>query len=125
MTFTYLETFVPWRELDEAIWAAMEQIGPSYREHGTDPVPGNHFFVALKCVRITIFAALPLLMSWIQLHDTLWGLMLFVTGAGKGGDHFRVLNFDVDHIRTGKLAYGTLRYTAPSIGDFQKKKSIS
>ena len=110
MTFTYLGTSIPRREVDEAIWAAMEQIGPSYRDHGTDPVPGNHFFLALKGVRIAIFANVPLLMSWNQLHDILWGLMLFVTGAGKGGEHFRVLNFDVDDIRTGKLAYGTLRH---------------
>lgn len=123
--FTYIGTSIPWRELDQAVWAALEQTGPSYREHGTDSVPGNHFFLALKGVRITIFANVPYLMSWIQLHDILWGLMLFITGADKGNEHFRVLNFDVDDIRTGKLAYGTLRYTKPSIGDFQEKKSTS
>ena len=125
LTFTYLGTSIPSRELDEAIWAALEQTGPSYRDQGTDPVPGNHFLLALKGVRITIFANVPHLMSWIQLHDILWGLMLFVTGAGKGVEHFRVLNFDVADIRTGKLAYGMLRYTAPSTGDFQENKLTS
>lgn len=125
ITFTYLGTSMPRRQLDEAVWAAMEQIGPSYSKHGTDPVPGNHFFLALKGVRITIFTTVPHLMSWIQLHDILWGLMLFVTGADKGDGHFQVLNFDVDDIRTGKLAYGTLRYTAPSIGGFQEEKLTS
>ena len=111
--FKYFGTFIPRRDLDDAIWAALDQIDPSYREHGTDPVPGNHFFQALKGVSNTIFANVPYVMSWNQLYNIVWGLLLFVTGADGGNEHDRVLTFDVGDIRAGKLAYGSLRYSAP------------
>ena len=31
ITFTYLGTSIPWRELEEAIWAALEQTSPFYK----------------------------------------------------------------------------------------------
>lgn len=111
--FRYFGKVIPRRDLDDAIWAALDQIDPSYREHGTDPVPGNHFFQALKGVSITIFANVPYVMSWNQLYNIVWGLLLFVTGADVGNEHERVLTFDVDDVRAGKVAYGSLRYSAP------------
>lgn len=122
ISFTYYGRSIPRRQLEETIWAAVEQIGPSFRDHSTEPVPGNHFFLALEGVRISIYATVPHVISWIQLYDILWGLMLFVTGADTGDEHFQVLSFDVDDIRTGKLASGTLRYTAPKTEDFQEEK---
>lgn len=122
VTFKYFGKSIPSRQLDDAIWTALDQIGPSYREHGTDPIPGNHFFRALNGVQITIFANVPHVMSWIQLHDIIWGLMLFVTGADIGEEHHKVLSFDVNDVRTGKVAYGSLRYSAPRMVDVQEAK---
>ena len=120
--FKYLGKSIPSRQLDDAIWSALEQIGPSYREHGTNPIPSNQFFRALNGVRITIFANVPHVLSWIQLHDMIWGLLLFVTGAVRGEEQHRALSFDVDDIRAGKLAYGSLRYSAPKMADVQEAK---
>ncbi|KAL9072406.1 MAG: hypothetical protein Q9161_003576 [Pseudevernia consocians] len=122
INFTYLGRSMPWRDLEDAIRAALDQIDPSYTGHGTDPVPGNHFFRALKGVRITIFASVPHIMSWIELYNIVWGLLLFVTGADRGWEQHRALTFDVDDVRTGKLAYGTLRYSAPKTVDTQEIK---
>lgn len=117
ITFTYLGRSTPPRELDAAIAAALDQIGPFYRDHDAAPVPGNHFFRDRDGVRITVFALAPLVMSWYQLRSIVWGLLLFVTGAEGEGKHHRVLNFDVDDVRTGKLAYGSVRYVVPrSVG---------
>lgn len=117
--FRYLGTPIPARELEDAILAALDQIDPSYREHGADPVPGNHFFRTLEGVGITVVANVPLVMSWIQLHSIVWGLLLFVTGADGGNDRHRVLNFDANDVRMGNLAYGSLRYGAPRAVDLQ------
>lgn len=117
ITFKCRGTLIPERELDDAIWAALNQIIPLYREHGPDTVPGNHFFRAQKGIRITIFANVPHVMSWTRLYNIVWGLLLFVTGADRGNEHHRILSFDVDDVRTGRLAYGTLRYSAPVMVD--------
>ena len=117
INFKYLGSRIPWREVVDAIWAALDEIGPSYRAHGTDPVPGNHFFRTQKGVSITIFVNAPLVMSWIQLYGIFRGLLLFVTGADPGDAHPRVLNFDVDDVRIGHLAHGMLRYSAPGMVD--------
>ena len=123
ITFKYFGLPIPWRELQDAILAALDQIGPSWRAHGADPMPGNHFFRALDGVRISIFANVPHVMSWIQLHDTVWGLMLFVTGAQGGAAYYRVLNFDVDDVRAGTLAYGMVRYSAPGTAESRDEES--
>ena len=117
LTFSYFGLLIPWRELEDAISAVLEQIEPCYREHGTDPVPGNHFFRAFHAVQITLFANVPYVMSWIQLHSIVWGLLLFVTGAEGAGGHYRVLSFNVDDVRAGKAAYGTLRDSEPRAVD--------
>ncbi len=117
INFKYFGSPIPWREVDDAIWAALDEIGPSYRAHGTDPVPGNQFFRTQKGVSIMIVVSVPLVMSWIQLHSIFWGLLLFVTGVNPWYEHHRVLNFDVDDVRTGHLAHGTLRYSAPRMVD--------
>ena len=111
--FKSFGTTIPRRDLDNAIVAALDDIGPSCRGHGTDPVPGNHFFRAVNGIHITIVATAPHILSWMQLYDTLRGLMLFVTGADDSGDdRHRVLTFDVNDVRAGTLAYGALRYAA-------------
>ena len=118
ITFTYLGRSIPWRELDEAISAALDQIDPFYRDHAASPVPGNHFFRDLDGFRITVFANVPHVMSWYQLHSIVWGLLLFVNGAEGEREHHQVLNFDVDDVRMGKLAYGSARYILPKkLGD--------
>ena len=122
INFNYRGRSIPWRDLDDAIGAALDQIRPSYMGHGPDPVPGNHFFRALKGVRITIFASVPHIMSWIELYNIVWGLSLYVTGADRGEEQHRALTFDVDDVRTGKLAYGMLRYRAPRMVDTQEVK---
>lgn len=48
----------------------LDQLDLSCMEHGTDPVPGNHFFRALESVRMTISTNLPHMMSWSQLYNT-------------------------------------------------------
>lgn len=98
----------------------LDQLGPSCREHGTDPVPGDHFFRALESVRMTISTNLPHIMSWSQLYNTVWGLMLLVTGADRGDEHDRILTSDVDAMLVGKLARGTLRYTVPRMVDLKE-----
>lgn len=46
--------------------------------------------------------------------------MLLVTGADRGDEHHRILTSDVDDMRVGKLARGTLRYTAPRMVDLKE-----
>lgn len=122
ITFSYFGKSIPSRVLDDVMWTLLDQIGLSYREHGTDPIPGNHFFRAMKGVRVMIFANVPHVISWIELHSILWGLTLFVTGADTGDEQHRVLTFDVNDVRAGKVAYGTLRYSAPRMVDVQEAK---
>lgn len=113
ISFKYVGASIPVPVLDDVIWAVLNEVGPSYNEHGPEPIPGNHFFRGLKGVRLQIFANVPHLLSWIQLYNILWGLMLYVTGPEGEYDHHRVLSFDVKDVRTGKIAYGTLKYSAP------------
>lgn len=113
LEFKYFGISIPEQTLEEAIWAALDRIGRSWPAQAAAPVPSNSFFQTLKGVKISVFANVPHVISWDQLHAIMWGLLLFVTGAEGGVKYYRVLNFDVDDVFTGRLAYGTLRYRAP------------
>lgn len=119
LTFNFFGRPIPQRELDDTIAAALDQIGPSYRDRGLDPVPGNNFFQGRNRVRIAIYANVPHVMSWIEIHSIMWGLSLFVTGSDRGKDYHRALNFDVNDDTLGvKLSYGTVRYATPRMVSF-------
>ncbi len=111
LNFTYIGSSIPQHDLDDTILTALNQIRPSWQRYGPYPVPGNQFFRALNGVRISIFANVPHVMSWIELHGIVLGLYLFVNGR----EYHRRLNFDVEDVRAGKLAYGTVRYKAPRV----------
>ena len=109
----YFGISIPEQTLEEAIWAALDRIGRSWPTQGSTPVPNNSFFQILKGVKISVFAHVPHVLSWNQLHNIVWGIFLFVTGAEGGVKYYRVLSFDVDDAHTGRMAYGTIRYRAP------------
>ena len=120
LTFTYIGTSIPRLQLDAAILAALDQISPFWRHHGTDPVPGNNFYRILDGVHIRVVANVPYVMSWNQLRAIVWGLLLFVDSEEGGEEHYRLLNFEVDDLRTGKLAHGAVRYLVLRIGNAGK-----
>ena len=121
LEFKHFSIIIPEHTLEEAISAALDQIRRSWPVRAPDPVPGNSFFRALNGVNISVFAKVPHVLSWDQLHNIVWGLLLFVTGAEGGKTYYRGLNFDVDDTRTGRLAYGTVRYKAPKVADSEGK----
>ena len=114
LEFKHFSIFIPKHTLEEAISAALDQIPRSWPAR---PVPGNSFFRALNGVKISVFAKVPHVLSWSQLHTIMSGLLLFVTGAEGGKTYYRGLDFDVDDARTGRLAYGTVRYRVPEVAD--------
>lgn len=78
-------------------------MGPSYG-HGTDPVADHDFFRALRGDHTTIFANVPHVMAYSQLHNIILGLLLFATGADKeeGDERHRVLSFGADDVCANK-----------------------
>ena len=121
LEFTYLGRSIPDHTLEEAIWAALDRIRHSWPAQAAAPIPGNTFFQELKGVKISVFANVPHVLSWDQLHTIVWGLLLYVTGAERGEKHHMGLNFDVDDALMGRLAYGTVRYRVPEVADSEGK----
>ena len=117
LEFNYFGKSIPGHTLEDAIWAALGQIGRSWPAHAAAPIPGDSFFQALKGVKISVFAYVGHVLSWNQLYTIMWGLFLYVTGADKGEKHHMGLNFDVDDAHIGRLAYGTVRYRALGVAD--------
>ena len=109
LDFKYLGISIPESTLEEAIWAALDRIGRSWPTQAASPIPNNSFFQILRGVKISVFAHVPHVLSWDQLHTIVWGFFLFVTR--RGDEYCRVLNFDVEDAGTG-VAYGTIRYRA-------------
>ena len=121
LEFRHFNMIIPKHALEEAIAAALDQIRRSCSAQAADPVPVNSFFRALNGVRISVFAKVPHVLSWSQLHTIMWGLLLFATGAEGGEKYHRGLDFDVDDARKVRLAYGTVRYRAPRVADSKGK----
>ena len=117
LDFNYFGKYIPGNMLEDAIWAALGQIGRSWPAHAEAPIPGNSFFQALRGVKISVFAYVGHVLSWDQLHTIMWGLFLYVTGADRGEKHHMGLNFDVDDAHLGRLAYGNVRYRALEVAD--------
>ena len=117
LKFTNFRVVVPERALAVAISAALDQIRRFWPARAASPVPHNSFFSASSGVKIHVFAHVGQVLEWGQLHSIVWGLWLFVTGAGKGEEYHRGVNFDVDDADTGRLAYGTVRYKAPKVAE--------
>ena len=117
LEFTNIGISIPESTLEEAIWVAMGRIDHFWPAQAEAPVPSNAFFQDLRNVKISIFAHIGHVLSWSQLHAIMWGLWLFVTGSEGGEKYYKGLSFDVDDAHTGRLAYGTVRYNEPRVGD--------
>ena len=117
LEFTIFAVSIPEYTLEEALWVALGRIDHFWPAQAAAPVPGNSFFQGLKNVKISVFAHLGHVLSWSELQIIVWGLWLFVTGSEGGDKYYKRLTFDVDDAHTGRLAYGTVRYKAPRVGD--------
>ena len=116
LNFTFHGRPIPAHTLDETIEAALGRIAHSWPAHAAARVPGNTFFQELNGVKISVFAHVPRVLSWDQVHTIIWGLLLYVSGAEGGEKHHMSINFDVEDARV-LWAYGTVRYRVPEVAD--------